>query len=742
MRSDSDGFFWQDLPVIKIKKEKVRKIPPERVWEHPDFLPYFDEAVAFNIPLYTDAELVAESQKWDGKEKLIFDIESYWNYWCIGFKGEKSGKVFFFEMDDDNGLGLMEPRDLAKLKWVTENFTLVSFNGIAYDIPILTMALAGHLAPKLKEATNLIIQGDMANGIFPMRPHEILKMHKLKKLKEIDHIDLIEVAPLEASLKIYAGRLHCRRVQDLPYQHETVLTNDQKKVVRWYCLNDLENTVLLYQDLEEAIELRDQIGQKYSTDLRSKSDAQIAESIIEKEIYNFTGVYPRRPENVEQLVGGVHKYDIPDYINFHTTNMQWVLGAVREAIFYVGNSGRIVMPEELSDLEIPIGNGVYRMGIGGLHSSESCVAHVADDDNEILDRDVASYYPRIILNLRLYPLHLGEIFLEVYNSIVERRLAAKASGDKLTAETLKITVNGSFGKMGNLYSLLYEPRLVIQTTITGQLALLMYIERLFLAGFEVLSANTDGVVTKVPKARKAEFHAITAQWEKDTGFTTEEAKYLALYSRDVNNYIAVKDTNKPDSKDRVKLKGAYGWADLKKTPQNEICNIAVIEYLLKATPIAHTVENCKDITKFVTLRKVRGGAAKVYKSHVPQALLELSKEELVLKDGWVKDELLYGHDKYVHLLYNDSDLDDAYELSLREHTVKEKIEFLGSTVRWYYANNIDGEIVIAISGNKVAKTDGAKPLQDLPKEFPKDINYDWYINESYSILKDIGAITE
>ena len=36
--------------------------------------------------------------------------------------------------------------------------------------------------------------------------------------------------------------------------------------------------------------------------------------------------------------------------------------------------------------------------------------------------------------------------------------------------------------------------MLIQTTVTGQLALLMLIENIELAGFTVVSANTDGIV--------------------------------------------------------------------------------------------------------------------------------------------------------------------------------------------------------------------------------------------------------
>ena len=68
-------------------------------------------------------------------------------------------------------------------------------------------------------------------------------------------------------------------------------------------------------------------------------------------------------------------------------------------------------------------------------------------------------------------------------------LEAELSYHKVQTDSLKISVNGSFGKLGSKYSALYAPDLLIQTTVTGQLALLMLIERLHLAGVRVISAN-------------------------------------------------------------------------------------------------------------------------------------------------------------------------------------------------------------------------------------------------------------
>ena len=335
------------------------------------------------------------------------------------------------------------------------------------------------------------------------------------------------------------------------------------------------------------------------------------------------------------------------------------------------------MPAELKDLKIPIAAGVYRMGIGGLHSSEQKQAHFADADTLLIDRDVTSYYPAIILNQGLYPAHLGTAFLRVYQQLVSRRIHAKKVGDKVGADSLKITINGSFGKLGSPYSVLYSPHLLIQTTVTGQLALLMLIERLELAGIPVVSANTDGAIIKCPVARQGELQAIVKGWERDTGFLTEETRYKAVFCRDVNNYIAVKEDN------TAKVKGAYaelgssGNTRLSKNPTGLICADAVIAFLTTGKPVTETVRQCRNLTRFVVVRSVTGGA---------------------VEDG----------------------------------------VYLGKSIRWYYAQGEAGEIIYAKNGNKVPRSDGGKPIMLLPKDFPEDVNYDWYEAEALDILRDLA----
>jgi hypothetical protein len=442
-------------------------------------------------------------------------------------------------------------------------------------------------------------------------------------------------------------------------------------ILREYCANDLTTTLALYNKLKPQIDLRESMGKEYDIDLRSKSDAQIAEAVISHEVERIAGWKIERPQVPP---GTVYKYRVPSFVQFTSAPLQAKLREILDADFVVLDNGSVAEPEALKGKTVKIGAGVYRLGIGGLHSSETCQAVEADYDHVLVDRDVASYYPAIILRTALAPKQMGTAFTKVYEKIVAERLAAKKAGHKVAADSKKLTINGSFGKFGSPYSRLYSPDLLIQTTVTGQLALLMLIESLEAAGMCVVSANTDGIVIRCHRKDLQAMEILVKRWEQQTGFDTEETPYRALYSRDVNNYVAIKPDNS------VKLKGAYAPAGLMKNPTGQVVIDAVVAYLTAGVPLAETIRACSDITRFATIRTVKGGA------------------------------------------------------------VDQGGNYLGKAVRWYYSTGVTGPLRYKVNGYTVARSDGARPMMDLPEQFPSDIDFDWYEREALSVLSDIGAV--
>ncbi len=627
----------------------------------------------------------------DHKKLVTCDIECLQNYLLVKFRKLSTGEFLYFEKFNDSEF------NVKNILHILNRYTLITFNGIKYDMLIIEAATAGLSNSAIYKVSQMIIEENL-------QPWQVRKQVGIARL-DIDHIDLIEVAPLKAALKIYAGRLHVREMMDMPIHHTELIKEHQLPDIRYYCGLDLVDTEELFLTLEPEVELRQLMSEEYGVDLRSKSDAQVAEVVIKRELDDRYDIKATRPK-IEP--GTRFRYRPPANVSFQTEQLQHVLKQYTSLPFTVDKVGYMSfnfdmveedriksgknkgnLPDKKTKLKFKIGDTTYTVGIGGIHSNEKKARHVSDDKHIVRDYDVASYYPFIILNNSLAPRHLGTPFLKIYKSIVDRRLAAKkkakdckAKGDtkgyahwNAINESLKITINGSFGKLGSKWSCLYAPDLMMQVTITGQLTLLMLAERLELAGISVISANTDGIVTKIPKGLEGVAEDLVLEWEIDTGYILEPTDYQSMNSRDVNNYIAVKE-------DGVKGKGAYAdqnehYYKLRNNPVNEICSKAVKEFLKTRKPIEETIRSCDDIRQFVSIRTVNGGAVKAG-------------------------------------------------------------QYIGKAIRWYYGADELDAIFYITSGNKVPRSDGAVPLMKLPDALPADIDFDWYINEANDMLKQIG----
>jgi hypothetical protein len=591
---------------------------------------------------------------------LVLDCEVYTDYFLIMFKNIESGRYASYEMFE--GLELNRSRVIQLMK----EHTTVSFNGLGYDIHIITAALEGWPCDAIKRLSDEIIKSNLPAW-------QVAKNNRLRVSHDWDHIDVIDVAPGKAGLKIYGGRMGAPKMQDLPIAPDASISLEQRVELRRYCKNDLDTTEALYRQLEPAIKLREQIGAQYGgIDLRSKSDAQIAEAVIKYRLNEYTG-RTYKPRKV--AVGHECRYEDPKIVSFQSEELQKVFHRILKSGFPVGSNGAVMMPEWLQKQRIKIGQTEYQMGIGGLHSCEKRQSVVARDDQILADFDVASYYPSIILKLKLSPQGMGSDFLRIYQDIVTERLQAKARGDKLTADTLKIVINGSFGKLGSMYSALYAPELMIQTTITGQLCLLMLIEWVESVGARVVSANTDGIVVLCDKPREKWLEEAMFDWMLTTSFELERADYRSIHSRDVNNYIAVK----PDGK--AKRKGVYAEPVLSKNPDFTIVTDAVSTFLSKGKPVEDSIRGSQDVRGFVTVRQVTGGGL------------------------W-------------------------------------RGEYLGKAVRFYYSTEVGADecISYAKNSNKVPRSDGAKPMMDLPDTLPGDVDYGRYIEMAREALKDMGVV--
>ena len=516
---------------------------------------------------------------------IILDCETYKNYFLLSMLDTNSGKIWDFELYDGQDF------DSKTVTAILKKHTTLGFNSLNYDLPVIIAALRGDTNSQIKQLSDDIINAP--------KVWSVLKKNKINIPASFDHIDIMPIPIGQASLKIYGGRLHAPKLQDLPIEPSAIIIASQRAILREYCHNDLQVTRILYEELKPQIALREQMSKQYGIDLRSNSDAQIAENVIKHEL-EAKNIDCTRPT---VKIGTTYKYTTPKHITFKSPLFNDLVAMIERTDFVVNDNGQVALPDELLT-KISFDGAEYQLGIGGIHSCESSQAVIAQDDECLFDIDVASYYPYLIIDGQYYPKHLTRAFLTVYESIVNRRIEAKRNKDTVTADSLKITVNGSFGKFGSKYSFLYSPDLLINTTITGQLTLLMLIEMITTAGGNVKSANTDGIVILCKRHNVQAIRDTVSLFELNTIFTMEYTEYRALYSINVNNYLAVKTDGK------VKGKGQFAIGGLAKNPTNTISVKAAIAYLTKQTPIKDTILHCQDIRDFVNLRTVQGGAIK------------------------------------------------------------------------------------------------------------------------------------
>ena len=508
----------------------------------------------------------------------VFDTETMPNRTLFCAKNVDTGEWF--------DLWRHEPDAPQRLKrFVTQaDATFVGFNSTEFDNVIVSAFCAGRTEMEIKRIADDII-------VNRVRPWVSMRKFALVEVFS-DCIDLIEVAPSFVGLKAYGARMHMPRLQDMPITHDTFIEPEQEATLLEYCHNDVETTAELLNQLEKEVLLRVEMSRRYGVDMRSKSDSQMAEQAY------ITSMKLERQKNEIPL----HVvYTPPSFLKFKNAELQHLLNRISGHRFDMNpNTGHVQLPEFLGNTLVKFGTGEYQLGVGGIHSvHDRKVCHIAGDDI-ICDIDAASFYPSIILECGFVPVNLGHRFIEEYRKIYDRRLAAKRSGDKVTDATLKISLNGTFGKLASRFSVLYSPDLMLAVTLTGQLTLLMLIEWLEEVGACTLSANTDGIAIRYPKNLDADIQKAVANFGKVSKFSFEFTPYRVLAMKDVNNYIAVK----PDR--TLKTKGIYAPLSLRKNPTAQVCADAVGEWLSKGIPFLETIKHAP-FCDFISARNVTGG---------------------------------------------------------------------------------------------------------------------------------------
>lgn len=474
----------------------------------------------------------------------------------------------------------------------TDNFTsLILRNNVAFrDLDLFQIFRLDHYHKSLKQTS---INIKWYN----------LKEYTMPPIGDLDRHYYHERLPEAKGMTDRELNIHYRNV------FERFIPKEYLNEMADYNDNDVYIVAELIRMNQEEVLLRYRISEEYKVDVYSASRSTIADKVIVKLYSKFTGLHPKAFIDTKTIRRKILVSEIlSDKIAFSTPELNDILSGIR-SLTLKGEKGEF-------DREFTFMGTSYTIATGGLHSNEIPAVYIENSDSIIVDRDVASYYPNMIRSLKVCQKHLiPKAWFRIADTIVDERLEHKhLAKDKsldvmerdkhaTAAACLKIVANaGIFGKMGSEKSFLCDKKAMYQVTINGQLFLLMLIEKLELAGIHVISANTDGIVTIVPRELEQTADDICHWWEKHLGLELEFTYYTKYVTEGVNSYLTVKRGGSSKFKGRMNPK--MFLEDLSKGYNSPIVAKCVTEYFINGTPVMETLRNAKSILDFCRTQNV------------------------------------------------------------------------------------------------------------------------------------------
>lgn len=529
---------------------------------------------------------------------------------------------------------------------------LIGFNNLNYDYPMIY-----YIMNDLQAYTEKFSEPDKINKKLYLKSQKIITSNFSAIAPwnvQIPQLDLFKIHHFDnkakrTSLKQIQYVLQWDNVAEMPIHHtEKIQTKEQLDIVKKYNINDVKSTIDFYYKSEGAISVRRAMSKKFGIDMMNFNDPKIGQEIFIKIIADKLGY------DIKYLKSArTHRDNLPlkdcvlPYVKFKSVQFnlikKWIerqvisttngvftklsVNSVPELLKYMNTKKE---KGKIKNLNIIYKGVQFNFGVGGIHGSVPAGIYSPDEDEEIIDIDVASYYPNLAIQNRFYPKHLSEEFCDIYKEIYLTRKVLKAKGKKgdymakLEQGILKLVLNGVYGKSGDVNSPFYDIKFMLQITINGQLLLCMLAEELLeIDKLKLLQINTDGLSFVIKKKNKDNMRDICKAWEKLTNLELEETYYKNMIIGDVNNYIAIKNKSEKEltpafeeaswydnNYTKHKLKGRFqvvleqnGNIAYNKNWSNIISRKAIHDYFVYNIPVEKTISECNNILDFCYMYK-------------------------------------------------------------------------------------------------------------------------------------------
>lgn len=476
---------------------------------------------------------------------IFYDFEVFEYDWMVVLKDTDNRTVTKIHNDKE-----------ALLKYYEEhkNDIWVGYNSRSYDQFILKAILTGFNPKKMNDW--IIVKGKSGwqfNSLmreYPLLNYDVMTtMHSLKQLEGYMGNNIHETS--------------------VPFDINRPLTKREILETFEYCESDVDNLIEVFikriDDFNAHIDLIKTFNLHISN--ISKTKAQLSALILE-----CSKVLRDDEWNIEivpTLKLSKYKY-VKDW--------------------FLNNKG-----DYSKNLETTVAGVPHVFGWGGLHGAREKY----HGKGLLLHVDVNSYYPSLMIEYGLLTRNCKNP--SKYKEIYDKRLELKRQGKKKEQAPYKIILNSTYGICKDKYNPAYDPRNANNVCINGQLLLLDLIEKLeHIANFELIQANTDGLIIKIPNTDEAFAQAddICYEWEKRTRMGLSFHYLKEIYQKDVNNYIFMLQDGE------LERKGAYVKESNKLDNDMPILNTALVNYMAYHIPVEHTINNCNDLIQFQKIVKV------------------------------------------------------------------------------------------------------------------------------------------
>lgn len=624
---------------------------------------------------------------------LVFDIETFLSIFCVVFKYQGRYKTFeISERKDEYESLVVFLKEGASKGWF-----FVGFNNVRFDGQVLQWLMeAKEPFKKLTGKTKAKHIMEFAQSVIEKINNKEFPPYQESKLS-CQQLDLFLQSHYNnrarsTSLKWLEYSMNWKKIQDLPYKFDEVLSSDKFDDVILYCYNDVDATEEFFKKSKQMVELRfTQQAENPHLELFNKSDSSIGEALFLDLMSEKLQVEKKYLKKMQTRRDFINLSDvILPYIKFETSEFNSVLE------FFKQQTITETTKDAFKHIMI-FDNMEYVYGLGGLHSARNSSIFQSDEENIVLSVDFASFYPNISIRNKLYPEHLSESFCILYEELFEKRKLIPKSNPQNTA--IKLLLNSAFGKAGDEYSFLYDKLFQMAITVNGQLILSMLCEQLSnIDGVKVVMVNTDGIELIVPKNKKQEVYKICLGIEKLTQLQLEYDVYDKLFTRDINNYLSL------NTKGKVKTKGAFDIdLELHKNRSERIVPIAIKRYFVNNVSIEDTIKNHLSVGNY----------------------------------GDIENQSIYDFCVGKKIQSNQNYTIEDSEDNLIKNITDKVIRFYVSTDGNYLKKNYsDGRKEITVGGNRVSM------FMDYYNSENYNINYDYYINQAYKIIHNVDGTTQ